>query len=149
MSKRNKGKTGDVPVKKEAQVEETTRAEAQFFLREVTASLTQYRLSFPPIEFIEGFEKLCPGFAKDLNQVYKQQMEADLKDAEAGRKALLRGQIIAASLIASGIVAIVVCVIIRPDVAGRVAWALATLTGGLSWIMLGGSKKNNETKNHS
>ena len=144
MSKNNKGKTGGVSIKEDAQIEETTKAEAQVILREVTTSLTQYQSAFPPIEFIEEFEKLCPGFAKDLNQSYKQQQESDLKDAEARRKALLRGQMTAATIIVLGIVAIVVCVIIRSDVAGRVAWALATLTGGLSWLMLGGSKKRDQ-----
>lgn len=82
-------------------------------------------------------------------ETFKKKVESELKADEVGRKALLRGQMTAATIIVLGIVAIVVCVIIRPDVAGRVAWALATLTGGLSWLMLGGSKKDNETKDHS
>ena len=56
MSKNNKGKTGGVSIKEDAQIEETTKAEAQVILREVTTSLTQYQSAFPPIEFIEEFE---------------------------------------------------------------------------------------------
>lgn len=111
-----------------------------------SARLTQFSTSFPPPEWVAGFQKTRPEVVDMYIETFKKKVESDLKDDEAKRKVFLRGQAIAATLIGSGIVAIVVCVIVRPEVAGSVAWALATLTGGLSWLMLGGSKDKEQKK---
>ena len=121
----------------------------RFIVGVAATRLTQITSSFPPPEWVAEYQRTRPEIVDMYIETFKKKVESELKADEVGRKALLRGQMTAATIIVLGIVAIVVCVIIRPDVAGRVAWALATLTGGLSWLMLGGSKKDNETKDHS
>lgn len=157
MNKQPETKEEIAPVKNDERKETLTpvmQEDALQEFREVQIILREYRLlkqnktPFPPLDFIEGFEKLYPGFAKDLNQIFKQQAESEIKNDEVKRKGFLRGQAGAIAIIMCGMIAGTVCVIVRPETAKDLAWPFVAIISGLGWLMWGVGKKDNETKNN-